>query len=335
MTKRVTRRRFIKGSAAVGAAATFGGGLFGGGVTGAEIVEAPAGLAVATGLDGWANTMAAVEAVGGIAGFVPAGSTVAINANTAFKHRGSIVAPGVLLAVLELCAEAGASDVWLLKEAKEGFWKRCDRAEKQKTVIDAARVSERDYEVVKIDRGLALKEAHVDRHWLTADVVLNVTLAKHHKGCDYTGALKNTMGTCPHDPTCRFFHVGSKPDSEDWYPDMAHMSQCIADLNTVRKPDLTILDAGEILLQRRTDTDMWGLPGGSVELDETAFEALKREVAEETSLAVLEAEPMALYCGPDQKFVFPNGDCVQCFAVAFIVRRWEGTGTRGLPMRVT
>ena len=83
-------------------------------------------------------------------------------------------------------------------------------------------------------------------------------------------------------------------------------------------------NAGEILLQQRTDTDVWGLPGGSVELDETAFEALQREVAEETSLAVLEAEPMALYCGPDQKFVYPNGDCVQCFAVAFIVRRWEG-----------
>ena len=248
MTKGITRRRFIKGSAAVGAAASFGGGIFAGSASGVETEETPAGLAVATGPDGWANTMAAVEADGGIAGIVPSGSKVAINANTAFKHRGSIVAPGVLLAVLELCAEAGASEVWLLKEAKDGFWERCDRAEKKRTVIDAARVSERDYEVVKIDRGLALKEAHVDRHWLTADVVLNVTLAKHHKGCGYTGALKNTMGACPHDPTCRFFHVGSKPDSEDWYPDMAHMSQCIADLNTIRKPDLTILDAGEILL---------------------------------------------------------------------------------------
>ena len=82
--------------------------------------------------------------------------------------------------------------------------------------------------------------------------------------------------------------------------------------------------AGEILLQRRTDTGSWGLPGGSVELDETVFEALKREVAEETSLTVLDAEPMGLYCGPDQKFVYPNGDGVQCFAVALIVRKWKG-----------
>lgn len=28
-------------------------------------------------------------------------------------------------------------------------------------------------------------------------------------------------------------------------------------------------DVGEILLQQRTDNDLWGLPGGSVELDET------------------------------------------------------------------
>lgn len=83
--------------------------------------------------------------------------------------------------------------------------------------------------------------------------------------------------------------------------------------------------AGEILLQRRRDNALWGLPGGSVELDETALEALRREVEEETSLKVIEAEPMGLYCGPDQKFTYPNGDKVQCFAICFIVRRWQGT----------
>jgi len=83
-------------------------------------------------------------------------------------------------------------------------------------------------------------------------------------------------------------------------------------------------DAGEVLLQHRTDTGQWGLPGGSVELDETAFDALKREVAEETSLKFMEAEPMALYSGPVQRFAYPNGDEIQCFAVAFVIRQWEG-----------
>ena len=87
---------------------------------------------------------------------------------------------------------------------------------------------------------------------------------------------------------------------------------------------IIINDADEILLQRRRDNALWGLPGGAVVLDETVLEALKREVKEETALKVIEAEPMGLYCGPRQKFSYPNGDEVQCFAVAFIVRRWEG-----------
>ncbi|MCU0599521.1 MAG: NUDIX domain-containing protein [Desulfobacterales bacterium] len=81
---------------------------------------------------------------------------------------------------------------------------------------------------------------------------------------------------------------------------------------------------GDILLQRRTDSGLWGLPGGSVELDETVLEALKREILEETSLNVIDAEPMGVYCGPGQKFVYPNGDQVQCFAIAFIVTKWSG-----------
>jgi ADP-ribose pyrophosphatase YjhB (NUDIX family) len=87
---------------------------------------------------------------------------------------------------------------------------------------------------------------------------------------------------------------------------------------------IIIDEAGDILLQRRTDSGLWGLPGGSVELDETVLEALKREVVEETSLNVIDAEPMGVYCGPNQKFVYPNGDQVQCFAIAFIVKKWEG-----------
>lgn len=80
----------------------------------------------------------------------------------------------------------------------------------------------------------------------------------------------------------------------------------------------------EILLLRRTDMPAWCLPSGSVELGETALEALRREVAEETSLTILEAEPIALYSGPAQKFTYLNGDEIYCFSVAFVVRCWTG-----------
>ena len=84
-------------------------------------------------------------------------------------------------------------------------------------------------------------------------------------------------------------------------------------------------DRGQVLLQRRIDLDCWGLPAGGVEPDETATEALKREVWEETYLEVVQAEPMALYSGLSQRFKYPNGDEIQCFSVAFIVRKWSGT----------
>lgn len=98
-------------------------------------------------------------------------------------------------------------------------------------------------------------------------------------------------------------------------------SQCLL-LPGVRA--IIVNDQDEVLLQKRTDLDCWGLPSGSVELDETALEALKREVRQETDLEVRQAEPMALYSGPSQRFKYPNGDEIQCFSVAFVVRDWSG-----------
>lgn len=58
---------------------------------------------------------------------------------------------------------------------------------------------------------------------------------------------------------------------------------------------------------------------------------------EETGIAVIDAEPMALYSGPGQRFQYPNGDEVQPFAIAFIVRKWSGNphadGIEGLDLR--
>ncbi|RJP24301.1 MAG: NUDIX domain-containing protein [Candidatus Omnitrophota bacterium] len=87
---------------------------------------------------------------------------------------------------------------------------------------------------------------------------------------------------------------------------------------------LILNEKGQVLLQKRTDMNIWGLPAGAVEIGETAMETLHREVREETSLQVLSAEPMALYSGKNQQFSYPNGDQIQPFALAFIVREWEG-----------
>jgi len=52
------------------------------------------------------------------------------------------------------------------------------------------------------------------------------------------------MGAC-HGNTNKFFHNGSGAKND--YDDITFLSQCIADVNTLRKPDLIIADACEIL----------------------------------------------------------------------------------------
>jgi ADP-ribose pyrophosphatase YjhB (NUDIX family) len=84
-------------------------------------------------------------------------------------------------------------------------------------------------------------------------------------------------------------------------------------------------EQGEILLQLRTDMNLWGLPAGCVELEESFREGMIREVKEETGLDILEMEPMALYSGKQYKVVYPNKDEVQLISVTFIVRKWQGT----------
>ncbi len=47
---------------------------------------------------------------------------------------------------------------------------------------------------------------------------------------------------------------------------------------------VVINDRGQILLHQRPDTNLWSLPGGAIELGESAQEAAIREIKEETGL---------------------------------------------------
>jgi ADP-ribose pyrophosphatase YjhB (NUDIX family) len=79
-----------------------------------------------------------------------------------------------------------------------------------------------------------------------------------------------------------------------------------------------------VLLQRRADTGHWGLPAGVVDVGDSVVDALAREVQEETGLIVKRAELFGVYTDPRFSVTYPNGDEVQTFTVAFLVREWAG-----------
>jgi 8-oxo-dGTP diphosphatase len=76
-------------------------------------------------------------------------------------------------------------------------------------------------------------------------------------------------------------------------------------------------EAGEWLLQRRSDSGLWGVPGGGMEPGESFAEAAARELEEETGLTGLTLTPMIGLSGPECRHVYPHGDEVYMVGLAF------------------
>ena len=84
--------------------------------------------------------------------------------------------------------------------------------------------------------------------------------------------------------------------------------------------------AGRILLlQRGQGENVWGFPGGAIELGERADEAVVREVHEETGLQVEPVALIGIYSWPEYAFAYPNGDQVQPITSFFECRVVGGT----------
>jgi ADP-ribose pyrophosphatase YjhB (NUDIX family) len=86
-----------------------------------------------------------------------------------------------------------------------------------------------------------------------------------------------------------------------------------------------IFDKGNrLLLQKRTDNEQWGLPGGFMELEETVQDTTRREVFEETGLHLGKLELFGIYSGTDYDKTFSNGDQVSLVQFLFTCKDFKG-----------
>lgn len=86
---------------------------------------------------------------------------------------------------------------------------------------------------------------------------------------------------------------------------------------------ILVNEKDEVLLQKRSDFDSWGLPGGAMEFGESAEEACVREFLEETGLKV----KVKFLLGVSTNFIqhYPNGDIAQALVIEFITELIEKT----------
>ncbi len=183
----------------------------------------------------------AISSLGGIKKFVKKGQTVVIKPNIGWDvvpEKAACTNPKLVSRIINYCFEAGAKDVYVFDHTCDN-WTRCysssgiESAAKDAGAKVVSGESEGYYQNVSVKNGKRLKEAKVHELILSSDVFINVPILKEHGSSRVTIGMKNLMGAVW--------------DRGYWHSNNLH--QCIADFATYRKPDLTIVDAYNVMMK--------------------------------------------------------------------------------------
>ncbi|MCG6537351.1 MAG: DUF362 domain-containing protein, partial [Syntrophales bacterium LBB04] len=236
----ISRRRFIVTTAAGVAAGVVGYPSL---LPATEEVD----LAVISG-EPAAATRKAMEVVGGIARFIKKGQRVVIKPNMSFARTPDFAAtthPQVVAAVAQACIDAGAKEVLVLDHTLQ----RAELCLERTGIRDACRnipgvhvlaLQERKFfREIRIPQGKVLERVEILTDILVNAVLINIPVAKSHSMTGVSLGLKGLMGLIW--------------DRESFHSKF-NINQGIADLATVIKPHLTILDATRAMVS--------GGPGG-------------------------------------------------------------------------
>jgi ADP-ribose pyrophosphatase YjhB (NUDIX family) len=76
-------------------------------------------------------------------------------------------------------------------------------------------------------------------------------------------------------------------------------------------------DEGRVLLIRRTDNELWALPGGAQDFGEYIADAAVRETKEEAGVIVQVDDIVGIYTNPHHVIEYSNGEVRQQFSICF------------------
>ncbi len=200
-------------------------------------------LAVAKGEDYFALVSRVLAPLGGMGNFVRPGDKVVVKPNIGWDRNPEQAAnthPQVVKALVAQVLQAGAKKVLVFDRtcneerrcyANSGIEKAVRELDDRRVRVE--HVDRRKFVPVKIARGKALTEWEIYKDALDCDCYINVPVAKHHGLSRLTLGLKNTMGV-----------IGGNRGSLH-----QNLGQSLADLATVIRPKLTVIDATRILLR--------------------------------------------------------------------------------------
>jgi len=242
--RRITRRQFLK-TAAAGVALGLAGRT--------PFLEAKEDYdLVAISGEPAAATRKTLEVMGGISRFVKKGQRVVLKPNMSFSRTPDFSAtthPLVVVTVAQACIEAGAQQVLILDHTLQ----RAEPCLERTGIRDACKsisgvyvlaLQERKFfREVKVPQGKVLERVEVMKEILDSQVLINIPVAKSHSATGVSLGMKGLMGM-----------IWDRESFHSQY----NINQAIADLGTVIKPQLTILDATRALVS--------GGPGGPGEV---------------------------------------------------------------------
>lgn len=236
------RRTFISKSAGAGLLAATGFSWLTEGIAAGaeEEPRQPYDLVAVMGGEPGAMYAKGIAGLGGMEAFVKPGQTVTVKPNIGWDRTpemGANTNPELVASIVADCLRAGASEVFVFDHSCDNWVKSyassgIEAAAKEAgaTVVSAA--SQSSYRQVTIP-GKVMTSALVHEKVIDCDVFIDVPVIKHHDGAQVSLAMKNLMGIV-------------------WDRGFLHrndLQQCIADLSSYRKPDLTIIDGYRVMLK--------------------------------------------------------------------------------------